>query len=246
MVRAMTIDHLAAIERDSHRLADIAATGDPSAPIAGCPGWTLHGLVEHMGSVQRWARQAILTAAPPKIDPGDDPAPPDAAGVAQWLRDGAECLLSTLRAADPASPTWHPFPVEPKVAGLWRRRQSQEVFVHRIDGELAVGIVPNIDADLALDGVDEYWTVMLPRMLTREQKSTPASVLQARVGDRVWTVDGGSGLPVLAPQATAAATISGAPADMLLRLWGRPVAEGAIRVEGDARMAADWLALGGS
>jgi len=246
MVRAMTIDHLAAIERDSNRLADIAATGDPSAPIAGCPGWTLHGLVEHMGSVQRWARQALLTAAPPKIDPADDPAPSDAAGIAQWLRDGAERLLTTLRDTDPAASTWHPFPVEPKVAGLWRRRQSQEVFVHRIDGELAVGVAPHIDAELAADGVDEYWTVMLPRMLTREQRTTPSSVLQVKVGDRVWTVDGSSGLPVPAPQAAPAATISGSAPDMLLRLWGRPVTDGAVQIEGDAQVAADWLALGGS
>lgn len=246
MVRVITIDHLAAIERDSNRLADIAAIGDPVAPVAGCPGWTLHGLVEHMGSVQRWARQAILTAQPPAMDPAADPAPADAAGIAQWLRDGADRLLAALRGADPASPTWHPFPVEPKLAGLWRRRQSQEVFVHRIDGELAVGLAPDIDAALAVDGVDEYWTVMLPRMLTREQRSTPSSVVQVEVGDHVWVIDGASGLPVLSPQATPTASISGTPADMLLRLWGRPVADGAIRIEGDAQVAADWFALGGA
>ena len=245
MVRAMSMDHLAEIERNSHRLADIVATGDPQAPIAGCPGWTLHGLVEHMGGVQRWARQAILTAAPPQIDPAADPAPADAEGIAQWLRDGAGRLLDALRDSDPHGPTWHPFPVEPKLAGLWRRRQSQEVFVHRIDGEMAVGLTPDIDAELAADGVDEYWNVMLPRMLSREKRTTPSSVLQVRVGDQVWTADGRSGAVVLC-DLTPGAVVSGNSADMLLRLWGRPVADGAITVEGDPQVAADWFALGGS
>ena len=246
----MPLDHLDHLRRDAHRLADIVAASPPDAEVPGCPGWTLRDVAGHTGFVHRWAREALLTAAPPQIDPAADPVPDQPAGVADWLRAGAERLLASLAAADPTAPTWHPFPVEPKVAGLWRRRQSQETFVHRLDAEMAVGVSSDIDAELAADGVDEYWTVMLPRMLSREKLTPPASVLRVRLTDQPgeWTVDGASGTVVLAGSGVTApaATLSGTAADMLLRLWGRPVAPDAIAVEGDAQVAAAWLALGGA
>jgi uncharacterized protein (TIGR03083 family) len=168
--------------------------------------------------------------------------------MAQWLRAGAERLVATLQATDPAAPTWHPFPVEPKLAGLWRRRQCQETFVHRLDAELAIGRTPAIDTELAADGVDEYWNVMLPRMLSREGLTTPGSVLAVRLTDAPgeWVVDGRSGAVAITPDAAPQATIGGASAAMLLRLWGREVPASAISVSGDADVAAAWLALGGS
>ena len=224
------------------------SAGAPDAPIAGCPGWTLSDLARHVGTVHRWARAAVLTADVPRLAPDSDPMPTPPEGMAQWLRDGAERLVTTLEATDPAAPTWHPFPVEPKLAGLWRRRQCQETFVHRLDAELAIGHTPVIDDELAADGVDEYWNVMLPRMLSREGLTTPGSVLAVRLTDApgAWVVDGRSGAVALAPIVEPQASISGSSAAMLLRLWGREVAAGAISVSGDADVAAAWLTLGGS
>jgi uncharacterized protein (TIGR03083 family) len=246
----MSLDHLAHLRREAAGLATAVAAGAPDAPIAGCPGWTLRGLAKHVGTVHRWARGAVLTADVPKVDPEGDPMPEGAEEMAQWLRDGAGRLIDTLSSTDVSAPTWHPFPVEPKVAGLWRRRQCQETFVHRLDAELAIGLDPVIDRELAADGVDEYWTVMLPRMLSREGRATPSSVLAVRLTDAPgeWVVDGRSGVVVLgaAVSAAPAATISGTAAAMLLRLWGRPVADGAVEVAGDSAAAAQWLALGGA
>jgi len=243
----MSLDHLSHLSHDAAALADAVATGDQAAPIAGCPGWTLHQLAVHVGGVHRWARVAILTAAPPVIDAAHDPAPPDAAGAAQWLRDGAARLLDTLRGLDPAAPTWHPFPIEPKVAGLWPRRQAQETAVHRIDAELAIGRPATIDAAFAADGVDEYWHIMLPRMLTREGRTPPVSTVAVELTDtgHRWVADGATG-GVRVVSGDAPALLRGTAADMLLRLWGRPVAPGAITIEGDQAVAAEWLSLGGS
>lgn len=244
----MSLDHLSHLRRDADALADAVAGGDPDAPIAGCPGWTLIDLAAHLGRVHRWARAAIVTGGPPEIDHTADPAPTEPAAMAQWLRDGADRLIVALEAVDPQAPTWHPFPVEPKVAGLWPRRQAQETFVHRIDAELAVGRTPVIDAELAADGIDEYWTVMLPRLLSREGLTPPQSVVAVRLTDRAgeWVADGRSGVVVLAPAAAPAATISGDAAAVLLQMWGRPLEEGAITVEGDTTVADAWLALGGA
>ncbi|MEI7547435.1 MAG: maleylpyruvate isomerase family mycothiol-dependent enzyme, partial [Actinomycetota bacterium] len=153
----MSLDYLSQLSTDAKSLAAAVGHGPADAPIAGCPGWTLQQLGVHVGNVHRWARLAVMTGAPPQIDPSADPAPEDAAGLAGWIVEGAGRLIETLRGIDPTSPTWHPFPVEPKVSGLWPRRQAQETSVHRVDAEVAIGRPAYIDAAVAADGVDEYW-----------------------------------------------------------------------------------------
>jgi uncharacterized protein (TIGR03083 family) len=245
----MALDFLQLLAADSQAFAAAVATGPADAPIAGCPGWTLHALGAHLGGVQRWAREAIITAAPPQIDPTADPVPDSLGGMAEWLTAGTQRLLATLEAAGPAAPTWHPFPVEPKVAGLWRRRQAQECSVHRYDAEAAIGIAATIEPEFAADGVDEYWHVMLPRMLTREQRTPPSTVLAVRLdgSDRRWTIDGAGGaVRVVGNDVDAAAEICGDALSLLLRLWGRPVDPEAIAISGDTSVADAWLALGGA
>ncbi|MDO8364811.1 MAG: maleylpyruvate isomerase family mycothiol-dependent enzyme [Actinomycetota bacterium] len=249
----MSLDHLALLAADIDACAAALAAGPADAPVAGCPGWSLHALGAHLGGVQRWARAAILTGQMPKLDPADDPVPPAMADLAAWLRAGGERLLATLTATDPQQPTWHPFPVEPKLAGLWRRRQAQEASVHRWDAELAAGLEPTIDSGFAADGVDEYWHVMLPRMLSREQRPVPASVFGVQLTDtgQRWVIDGRSGrvevvAPDTTPDTTPDAEITGGAVDVLLRLWGRPVAEATVLASGAAVVSSAWLALGGA
>ena len=122
----MTLDYLALLAADIEAFAIALEAGSPAAEIAGCPGWALPDLGTHLGGVHCWARAAILTGDVPRLDPGSDPAPCDLVGIAGWVRDGGARLVTTLRDMDPQQPTWHPFPVEPKVAGLWMRRQAQE------------------------------------------------------------------------------------------------------------------------
>ena len=221
----------------------------PTAEIAGCPGWTLAQLGVHLGSVQRWARHAILHGAPPQPDDiAADMPPTDFAELPSWLRAGADRLLVALHELDPEGPTWHPFPVEPKLAGLWRRRQAQEASVHRWDAQRAIGLSPTIEAHFADDGVDEYWGVMLPRMLSRESRPVPASVIGVSLTDtgHQWTIDGRSGSVQVSADAVAPAELRGTAEAVLLRLWGRPVPDGAVTVSGDGEVAAAWLALGGA
>ena len=241
----MSLDHLALLRSDLDQFVDAIEHGPLDAPIAGCPGWVLADLGAHLGGVHRWVLAALATGAAPAagtVPPA--PAEPRRA-LAPWLREGSVALLEALEALDPDAPTWHPFPVEPKRAGLWRRRQAQEASVHRWDAQRAIGMTPHIDAAIAEDGVDEYWTVMLSRMLLREQRRTPATRLAITLTDTGgrWTIDGSSGLPVAGP-GDADAVLEGDAESMLLRLWGRPAGE--IGVHGDADVAAEWLALGGA
>ena len=245
----MSLDYLSLFAADAEAFSAAIETGPPEAEIAGCPGWTLPELGTHLGVIHRWARAAILTGAVPQMDPASDPAPDDLAGIAGWVRAGAARLSTTLHELDPQQPTWHPFLVEPKVAGLWRRRQAQEASVHRWDAQRAVGLTPTIGAEFASDGIDEYWTVMLPRVITRQKLAVPASVFATETTDTGgrWVVDGTGGTFSLAAEGlTPSALLRGDAESVLLRLWGRPVPDGSVDVSGDGGVADDWLALGGA
>jgi uncharacterized protein (TIGR03083 family) len=246
----MPIDHLAQLSLDTDLLAATLTTGRADAPVAACPGWTVSDLGAHLATVQRWATIAARTGAPPA--PGDiPPAPTDPAELAAWIRAGARALTDLLSCVAADAPTWHPFPVEPKVAGLWRRRQAHEVSVHRWDAEHAVGLPASIGRAMADDGIDEYWRVMLPRLVSREGLAVPASLIEVIATDTSnrWIVDGRSGsLQVssvrMSDDAIPEASVEGDAEAVLLRLWGRPVDADRVTVTGE--VAAAWLALGGA
>lgn len=245
----MSLDYLSLLAVDAEAFAAAVETGPAAAEIAGCPGWTLPELGTHLGSVHRWARAAIITGAMPQLDPAGDPSPDDLQGIADWVRDGAARLLTTLHELDPQQPTWHPFATEPKVAGLWPRRQAQEASVHRWDAQRAVGMAPTIEAEFATDGVDEYWTVLLPRVISRQKLAVPNSVFAVETTDtgQEWVVDGGGGTVRLATEgAAASARLRGDAESVLLTLWGRPVPGGVVEVSGAVAVADAWLALGGA
>ena len=241
------LDHLAQLRLDLDRFVDAVEYGPADAPIAGCPGWNLRRLGLHLAGVHRWVLAALELGVAPT--PEQLPSDPDGdmAFIAGYVREGGDALLDALAALDADAPTWHPFPVEPKVAGLWRRRQGQEALVHRWDADHAIGRPSVIEAPFAHDGIDEYWTVMLPRMLIREGRSTPRTrigVVSLDTGGR-WCVDGSSGFPLLLPaDADVDVCVESTAETMLLRLWGRPCGE--VLIEGERAVADEWLALGGA
>lgn len=106
-----------------------------------------------------------------------------------------------------------------------------------------------LETEHAADGVDEYWTVMLPRLVSRQQLPVPTSVLAVELDDSPgrWIIDGrGGSVTLAAPGTQADAVLHGGAQAVLLRLWGRPVPEGSYRIAGDDAAAADWLRLGGA
>ncbi len=245
----MPLDHLTLLTADVAAFASTVEHGPPEALIAACPGWTLHDLGVHLGTVHRWVIDALVAGGPPDGSVFHPPAPSDdSAALAEWVREGAARMIVLFEETDPDEPTWHPFPVEPKLAGLWRRRQSQEASVHRWDAQHAVGMDAHIAPELAADGIDEYFHVMLPRMLLREHRTSPSSTFAVHLTDldQRWAVDGSTGLPVpMAAGSAAQGTLRGDAETVLLRLWGRPIAA-PLDHGGDGAVIDDWLALGGA
>ena len=120
-----------------------------------CPDWTVADLLEHTGAVHRWVTEMVGRLAAQRLLRADlDLGLPDEpAGLAAWLGAGAGPLVATLRAGDPDAPMWA-WGADRHVR-FWSRRMLHETTVHRVDGELAAGTDPTVDAAVAVDGIDE-------------------------------------------------------------------------------------------
>lgn len=218
-----------------------------STPVPTCPGWDLRALAVHTGEVHRWARHAASTGTRPRGQPGEPPpAGSDGVALAAWLRHGAAELVATLRELDPAAPTWHLFPVA-QVAGVWPRRQAHETAVHAWDALHAVGSPAAMDPTLALDGIAEYFELVVPRLVAREGLQPPAGTFSVEAGDLGHAVavsvrDGE--IVVTRDHPSPDGVLRGAAAACLGRLWNRPMGDD-LELDGDPAVTAAWLALPG-
>jgi uncharacterized protein (TIGR03083 family) len=212
-------DYLAHLRADCDAVLDVLARADLTPPVAACPGWTLRELVEHLGSVHRWATTIVRTG---EAQPEKEQAAPD---LLPWFAEGADALIATLAAVESAEPCWS-FTSD-RTKGFWVRRQALETAVHRWDAERAVGEPGLIDAALASDGVTEVVDLMTPRQV-RLGRIAPLRYgveLRAIDTDARWVLG----------DAPVAASVT-APAEVLLLLLWHRVDPGdpRVRIEGGA------------
>ncbi len=239
------VDHLLS---DAERFAALLETASLDVPVAACPAWDVARLAEHTGQIHRWARFCVEHDRPPTEDEARALESYDPDGAADWLRAGARDLAETLRAIDPAAPTWHPFPVD-RVGAVWPRRQAHETAIHRWDAERAVGVDPQLDAELASDGIDEYFEIAIPRLAAREGIELPGGSLHVHCTDvagewLVWA--DGDGFNVIREHRKGDAALRGPAAPILLRLWGRDSDRAdELSPVGDQSVIDAWLAIAG-
>ncbi|CAM5412081.1 maleylpyruvate isomerase N-terminal domain-containing protein [Streptomyces narbonensis] len=220
-----------------------------------CPGWPLAELTRHLGTVHHWAEHLVRTRATVGVPARDVPLglPRDPAGYPAWLADGAEALVSTLRAADPDTPLWSPGP-EPR-AGYYPRHVLFEAVVHQADAELALaGAAETIDPGTAAEGIEHHLATLLyvPRTAERiahlDRDGEPLR-FTARDTGTVWTLTlGGGGFTqrrgsaVSAARTEPAAGVTGDSGDLLLLLHRRYTADDPrFARTGDRALLDDWL-----
>lgn len=137
-------------------LASIIDGADLTQAVPTCPDWTLRQLATHVGRAHRWAGEIVATRSaefiPFRAVP-DGRLPDDPGRHVGWLHDGADRLISALRAAG-TDPVWAFGQLRP--ARFWARRMTHETAVHRADAEIAAGRQPVIEASIAADGIDEW------------------------------------------------------------------------------------------
>jgi uncharacterized protein (TIGR03083 family) len=213
-------DYLAHLRSDVDAVLGVLGTASLTEPVVSCPGWTVRELVEHLGSVHRWATGIVRTGAPSPLE--DEHGVSD---LSAWFAAGADVLIDELAAADPDEACWSFTAARTK--GFWRRRQALETVVHRWDAERALGQPGTIAPTLAADGVDEVVGLMTPRQIKMGRiPALPATLsLRATDTDQEWVL--GDGQPTASVEASAE--------NLLLLLWHRiDPGDPRVRTTGDA------------
>ena len=208
------------IDADTERLLEMAARGF-AEPVPSCPGWTVADVVTHVGFVYVHKVRVMADGAWPEQWP---PATYDGLDPIEFLRQAKDDLFEEFARHDPSEQT-ATFGADSTIM-FWARRMALEIAVHRYDCELAHDDATEVADDLALDGIDEVLQVFLGGGYLDPDNPTEHPVDAAvaiEAGGRTMgartcrreqvTVSDGPG--------DAPATVSGAPADVFLWMWGR-------------------------
>jgi uncharacterized protein (TIGR03083 family) len=220
----VTFDWAGIVEREGTALGDAAAR-DLAAPVPAAPGWDTAELLRHVGLVH--VRTSVVlrtgTMERPSRSNGMLPEPPRD-GVVDWYRANLAEVVADLRALDDPDRPVYSFSPDHQRAGFWPRRMAQETTVHRVDAEQAVGQpVAPIPAALAVDGIDEIFTVFVPAGVAGRSPGDGRTVhLHATDAEGEWLVRFDPGHVVVeSGHAKGDAAVRGPAADLLLWLWGR-------------------------
>lgn len=241
-----TAEFIKNLDYQGAALARAASDVSMDAPVPTCHGWQVGDLVEHIGTVHRWATTYLngrLTSFLPI--PDGPPADLSDAALVSWYEEGHAGLVAALQAAPEDMECWT-FLAAPSPLTFWARRQAHETTIHRADAEYARGGHPDgIGPELAADGIDELLTGFHGRSRSALRSSVPRILsIRADDTDDVWTVRLSAGPPLTERGAASDADceVSGPIADLYLALWNRRRFPA---VDGDTELAQLWWELSG-
>ena len=216
-------DFVAALRDENRRFATAAERAGGDAVVASCPGWSIDDLVFHMVKVQNMfhGMLTVRQAQSPK-DLARVERAPDSAGLVEQFRAGAQRIEDLLAGLDDTARVWT-FTGGDTAAWV-KRRQAQEVLVHRFDAEASGGDVSAADADLCADGIDELLQVFLPRMGGEKLQMSGSVHLHCTDTDGEWTITPSAGGPVVLREHAKGDVALRGPAQLLLQVMWRRVA----------------------
>lgn len=193
----------------------------------------MRDLVSHVAEV--YEHKIACTELGRAPDPWPPEWPSDRDPI-EWFGDAHGRLLQMFEVNGPTTPsaTWWP---PDQTVGFWARRMAHETAVHRTDAELAPGAPTPVNAQLAVDGVDEILVIMLAGDWSDEPDDAATGQRVAiSTGERTWTVTlERESVSITEDDGAGDATLEGDPSDVLLWLWGRSPDERVMRAgDGDA------------
>jgi uncharacterized protein (TIGR03083 family) len=238
-------DFLEAHRREGEAMA-AAAEGHLDHEIPSLEGWTVAHVIDHTGSGDQWVT-GILGGLSGRESLERVEAGPSGDALLPWFRD-QEAALQAALAAIPEGATGWTLQGRDRPLTFWRRRRAQENAVHRWDVESAGASPSPIDAELAIDGVDEMFEVFVPRM-PAEKLAGEGQTLHLHATDPGLAEGAGEWLITMGPDGMTwehghakGDVAARAPAsDLLLFLWGR-VPPSRLEVFGDAALLDLWQA----
>jgi uncharacterized protein (TIGR03083 family) len=231
--------YLASLRADAELLLE-AAGGALDRPVPTCPGWTCERLVGHIGRVHRWTAGWVATGASPDVE-----RPPAGREVVAWARAGVDEIVAALAvgADEGQVETW----AGPQPAMFWPRRMAVETALHRFDAQAAVDRGRPVGTPLAVDAIDELFTVILPWRGTGDLGGS-GETIHLHATDPDLDLDGGgewlvtlgeNGVTVDHVHAKGDVAVRGSASDLLLLLWNR-VDTDRFQVFGDQALLARW------
>jgi uncharacterized protein (TIGR03083 family) len=242
-----------AVCAEVEHFAETVRGADLATPVPTCPGWSVGDLVDHVGTVHRWAAHMVQNLAPERVRPkeidmGKPDAPASSAALSNWLAAGAVILADAFAAVDPDAPMWawgtdqH--------ARFWPRRMLFETLVHHADARLSLEGAPEVAAPVAVDGIDEFLD-NLPaaasfsptvEKLRGAGETFGVSASDAACAWQITFEPDGFAWDHIDAGSTETAHMSGDAGLLLLALYGRiaPAAP-AVTIMGDPAVSARWL-----
>jgi uncharacterized protein (TIGR03083 family) len=156
---------------------------------------------------------------------------------------GAGQLLATLAGVDLDAEVWNWSVNGPAPVTFWYRRMAHELVIHRVDAESAAGQATPVDPpELAVDGIDEYVDVLLPRLSARGALAGFAGSFHFHATDvpGEWQIEfTPGGVEVRREHAKAAVAVRGPASELELLVYNRRPADG-LEVFGDAALLQAW------
>lgn len=225
------------VRADAAALAE-AARREPSAAVPSCPGWTMPDLVNHIGRLHRWVGGIVHERSQEAVDVRRiHDGPEEMQARIAWFEEGAEVLAESLAGIGEEEPVWNwRHGVQP--VRFWMRRAPLETVVHRWDAQNAVGAETPVDAELAVQGIDEFADLWLPlwRPSALEVSTSESMHLHCTDTEGEWMIRfTADGAVTTREHAKGDVAVRGTASDLYLLLWNRVSAE-RFEIFGDASL----------
>ncbi len=227
--------------RTSAFQSDIAAAGW-GAPVPSCPGWTASDLCWHLtevlffwGTVVAERRQDLQGFE--RLQRPDDPQ------LLTLFAQQARFVIDALSGATPDEAIWTW--TADRSVGFAGRRMAHETAMHACDAAITAGREPSMDPRLASDGIDEFLTHFITRVLADAEPVGGSVHIHCGDVPGEWTLQPpsspGSLYAMTREHAKGDCALRGPAADLLFVLWRRTGPE-TIDIVGDADVARRFLA----
>jgi uncharacterized protein (TIGR03083 family) len=259
-VTELTAEHARrAIVEHTRRLAESAAAAGPDAAVPTTPGWTITGLVEHVGQTQHWVAEIIERRI---TDPTQLPTqlavlPADPREWQAWLSQSAQRVANACSDDALDAPVFNPAGDERPGTRFWLSSMLNEAVVHGFDAANAAGRPADIDADIAAALISNH-LAMLTAPTWQRQRPESADAIRGTGQSMQWratdTADGAGawfverrpdGATWRSGTKQADVTVTGPARSLLLTLTRRlPLTDREatdISLDGDTDLAQHWL-----
>ena len=214
-------DYVDAIRSDGDALAVAAARAGVGVPVPSCPLWSVADLLGHIGRIHRWVAELVVDRASERGPHWSENEPPPPAARVDWFSEGVAMLADALADAGPSVEMWSWTPEA--TSGFWARRQANETAVHRYDAQLAAGEIQPVAQALAVDGIDEFLTLIPFWPWAERVRGTGETIhFHCTDGAGEWLVRlETDGVAVTREHAKGDVAARGAASDLLLFCYGR-------------------------